>query len=1341
VSASTFWDTIGINVHMAYYQTAYGNVSLVLNDLAYIGVNNVRDNFIDWGFIQPAYQQLAANGIKIDFILPVGVTGPNSVNVTEYVSMVDAFATANPGSISAIEGPNEVDIWPALFNGGTTFADQAALQQALDSAVRADSNLNGIPIYNLTMGYQNTAGYTQLGNLSSAANYANDHAYVEDSNTPAAGLAAALPYASLDAPGLPTVITETGYETNSNSYSGVDELVQAKLTLDTLMDAFKDGVAQTYLYELIDEGGQNFGLFNSDGTPKLAATALHNLTSILSDPGSTSSFTPGSLSYAVPNLPANANQLLIEKSNGTFDLVLWAESQIWNPTTQSEVTAPTETATVNFGQIEKSVLVFDPLIGTTPIATYSNVQSIQVSLTDHPLVIEISSGPVVTQTVASPSTGIEYPGNTVTLTLNLSEVVTVNGTPTLSLNDGGTATYSSGSGTNALTFTYTVGSSDSNVSALAITQVNLSNGATVADASGIAANLSGALVTFAGLQIDPPTSPPLTSIVESPVSGDLNAGHVVTLTVNVSEVVTVAGGAPTLTLNDGGTANYVGGSGTNALTFSYTVAAGQNTPGLTATAVNLKSATIVDGAGNAANLSLAGLTQTGPQIDTTPPSVSSLVTSGTGITNGTGDLNAGHVVTLTVNLSEVVTVAGGAPTLTLNDGGTATFTGGSGSNALTFSYTVAAGQNTSDLAVTAVNLNSATVVDAVGNAANLTGAVATPTGILQIDTTAPTSPVISSDSPASGTAITLTGTAEANSTVTVYLGTSALGNVTTTGTGIWSFTTGQLAAGSYTFTATVTDAAGNISALSQPIDPTISPSTFTIAANGTSQTISISNEIVILSGSSDTVSLTGNGDTIQLSGSADSLNITGTGNSVNVTGFGNSISILGTGGNSITLGSGTNTVSFTNSNTRTSTTGHHTKGPTTANSAVNVSAAATTSGNTVNATSATLLAGDSLKGAGSDTLALSGGGTINLNTPSVFTGFAIITEDNSDTALILKNGTNLSVILGQGADSVLGGSTVGSNATVALGTGTDTVTFTTGTNTVCATQTTFLAGDSLTGAGSDTLALSGGGTINLNAASVFTGFAKVTEDNSDTALVLQNGTTLSVTLGRGTDSVIGGSAPGSNATVTLGAGTDSVSFTSGINTVNATTGSGATLLTTDSLSGAGNDMLMLTGSGGTINLSQLANFSGFSGISLSGSSDTLTLTNADLTVTRLSGSHDTINLGTGIDAIVYSNVNQSPHKNPDTINAFNASQDKIDFSAISGLNSNAQSVTINFLTSTPTNIASHTIDVVTSGGNTVVYANATGSSESISGHHVNVDMQINLMGVTAPNSADFILYH
>ena len=101
------------------------------------------------------------------------------------------------------------------------------------------------------------------------------------------------------------------------------------------------------------------------------------------------------------------------------------------------------------------------------------------------------------------------------------------------------------------------------------------------------------------------------SVVESPSSGDLDAGNTVTLTLNLSEAVivavTVAGGTPTLTLNDGGTATYTGGSGTNALTFSYTVAAGQNTSDLTVTAVNLNSATVTNDAGNAANLSLTGL--------------------------------------------------------------------------------------------------------------------------------------------------------------------------------------------------------------------------------------------------------------------------------------------------------------------------------------------------------------------------------------------------------------------------------------------------------------------------------------------------------------------------------------------------------------------------------------------------------------------------------------------------------------------------------------------------------------------------------------------------------------
>jgi hypothetical protein len=118
---------------------------------------------------------------------------------------------------------------------------------------------------------------------------------------------------------------------------------------------------------------------------------------------------------------------------------------------------------------------------------------------------------------------------------------------------------------------------------------------------------------------------------------------------------------------------------------------------------------------------------------TTPgPSQSSVAVSGPDITDGSGDLNAGHVVTLALNMNEDINIdtTGGTPTLSLNDGGVAAYSGGGGTTALTFTYTVAVanGENTPDLTVTAVNLNGATAQDANGHDAVFTGAIGNPSG-------------------------------------------------------------------------------------------------------------------------------------------------------------------------------------------------------------------------------------------------------------------------------------------------------------------------------------------------------------------------------------------------------------------------------------------------------------------------------------------------------------------------------------------------------------------------------------------------------------------------------------
>lgn len=87
-----------------------------------------------------------------------------------------------------------------------------------------------------------------------------------------------------------------------------------------------------------------------------------------------------------------------------------------------------------------------------------------------------------------------------------------------------------------------------------------------------------------------------------------------------------------------------------------------------------------------------------------------------------------------------------------------------------------------------------------------------------IDTTAPSAPVVSTPADGSVTADTtptISGTAEANSTVSVSIDGGSANDVLANGTGVWSYTpTTPLTQGAHTVSATATDAADNVSATS-----------------------------------------------------------------------------------------------------------------------------------------------------------------------------------------------------------------------------------------------------------------------------------------------------------------------------------------------------------------------------------------------------------------------------------------------------------------------------------------------------------------------------------------------
>jgi hypothetical protein len=407
VSADEFLSSIGVCTHIAQ---GVDNPTQVAVCLRHAGIRNIRDD----GSSNPVAMQGYINvhntsGAKVSLL-------PINGNIARSLSEYEQLAAA--GALLAAEGPNEPNNDPVTYNGArsssTNSLPVAQFQRDLYRAVKSDPKLAGIPVFASSEagGSQpNNCGLQFLAIPSGAgalmpdgtiyADYANTHNYVCDhlsniiDNNAWGAEDPALNgrwdgmyveyghtwwspgyngYAASRLPTLPRVTTETGWITQgSNSLS---EVQQGKLFLNLYLAAFKRGWRYTFIYMLHDDPVQGYwGLFHTDYTPKLSATYLHNLTTILADNASP---TPGSLNYSVPNAPATVHDLLLQKSDHTFELAVWGERA-----------SGSNTIMVELGATYPLVNVFDPTVGTSAVKTVRKAASVPLTLSDHPLIVEI----------------------------------------------------------------------------------------------------------------------------------------------------------------------------------------------------------------------------------------------------------------------------------------------------------------------------------------------------------------------------------------------------------------------------------------------------------------------------------------------------------------------------------------------------------------------------------------------------------------------------------------------------------------------------------------------------------------------------------------------------------------------------------------------------------------------------------------------------------------------------------------------------------------------------------------------------------------------------------------
>ncbi|MDR1742826.1 MAG: glycosyl hydrolase [Dysgonamonadaceae bacterium] len=338
----------------------------------------------------------------------------------------DARQLANAGALLAIEGSNEPNNWGIIYNrqhGGAnrSWLPVAQLHRDLYAAVKNDPKLKNCPVFATTeTGAQTDNCGLQFLTIPSGADsllmppetkyadYANCHNYIchpswpglhdnqtwlsatTDKSCPVDGLYGNYGhtwrnkfngYSEEELARLPRVTTETGIPLSPETPE-ITEEIQARMYLNLYLSQFKRGWKYTAVYLLKGRSNEpaheSFAFYTLDYRPRQAAHYLHNMTTILADNLSITSC--GRLSYSIPDQPETVHDLLLQRSDGAFMLVLWGERF---------ASHTTDRVRIDLAKSRPQVTVYDPTIGTEPQQQLSNIQYIDIELLDHPLILKI----------------------------------------------------------------------------------------------------------------------------------------------------------------------------------------------------------------------------------------------------------------------------------------------------------------------------------------------------------------------------------------------------------------------------------------------------------------------------------------------------------------------------------------------------------------------------------------------------------------------------------------------------------------------------------------------------------------------------------------------------------------------------------------------------------------------------------------------------------------------------------------------------------------------------------------------------------------------------------------
>ena len=373
--AVKFYQSLGINGHFWYANTAW------YQRLMELGVPNLRAKAAsNKDFISRLGPFFSSGGKLNATIVHSGEPTLDKVEATKNLAFLKDYVGLQ--RVSGVEGPNEFNSdhppnWVPILRDFVKW---------LHDTVRADVAFKSTPIIGPSIWKRIRDDYIALGDISQWIDKGCIHFYstqrrptMTNDNT----MPGALSDAHIIAPGKTLWMTESGWM-SPNGAIPVSTRCQAKYVARDYFDAFGFGVEKLFMYQIIDDQVNQFGLCDAGANPKPAFNALKNVTALFKDQYAGR----GSLGYSISGAPTSLKSFAFSKSDGSYLLVLYLDVDSYDAKLRKDLEYAVP-VTVNLSASARKIEVYQPAFSAA-IQDSGRGNKIPLFATDHPTIVKVN---------------------------------------------------------------------------------------------------------------------------------------------------------------------------------------------------------------------------------------------------------------------------------------------------------------------------------------------------------------------------------------------------------------------------------------------------------------------------------------------------------------------------------------------------------------------------------------------------------------------------------------------------------------------------------------------------------------------------------------------------------------------------------------------------------------------------------------------------------------------------------------------------------------------------------------------------------------------------------------